>query len=99
SPDGFLTILDRLSTKPEDAVFVGDDPRADIAGASAIGMKTIHVQVSGEELPIDRKTGLRMLKDVPQIADLLVPERTAKPIDGGVGLRAPGRAWSLKPGA
>lgn len=73
--EAFHTILEKLQTPPDAAVFVGDDAMTDIAGAAAIGMKTIHVQVCGDESPIDRKSGIRALQEVPEIADRLVPEQ------------------------
>lgn len=40
-PDSFLAILGELNTTPEQAVFVGDHPVSDIAGAQAVGMRAI----------------------------------------------------------
>jgi putative hydrolase of the HAD superfamily len=40
-PDSFLAVLDRLGVKPQESVFVGDNPQADIAGAQAVGMTAI----------------------------------------------------------
>ena len=37
----FLRAVRRLAVEPEDCVFVGDSPDADILGARAVGMKTI----------------------------------------------------------
>src|SRR4030095_11938230 len=37
----FHRALDRLNTKPAQAVFVGDHPEVDVAGARAAGMQTI----------------------------------------------------------
>jgi putative hydrolase of the HAD superfamily len=37
----FHRALERLNTEPERAVFVGDDPEVDVAGARAAGMKAI----------------------------------------------------------
>lgn len=41
SPRPFLRALSALEVGPEDAVFVGDDPIADIAGAANVGLTTI----------------------------------------------------------
>jgi len=41
SDEIFEIALYRLSVKPEEAIFVGDDYEADIVGAKKIGMKTI----------------------------------------------------------
>jgi putative hydrolase of the HAD superfamily len=40
-PDAFLTTLAGLGVSPEAAVHIGDYPRTDIAGAQAVGMRTI----------------------------------------------------------
>lgn len=40
-PEIFLRAATRLAIAPEHCIFVGDNPRADIAGASQVGMKTI----------------------------------------------------------
>lgn len=45
-PRAFHHALARLRTAPGEAIFVGDDPVSDIAGAQAVGM--IAVQVGGE---------------------------------------------------
>jgi len=79
-PMVFHAILDRLKTTPDGAVFVGDDPEVDIAGASAIGMKTIHVIT---HWPMYRDCGaagcgihVEQFELVPAIANQLVPIRT-----------------------
>jgi HAD superfamily hydrolase (TIGR01509 family) len=40
-PDSFLAVLTELGTSPQESVFVGDNPQADIYGAQAVGMATI----------------------------------------------------------
>lgn len=46
-PLPFLRALDCLGVTPRRAVFVGDNPRKDVAGPAAIGMRTVRVR-SGE---------------------------------------------------
>ncbi|MDF2957478.1 MAG: FMN and 5-amino-6-uracil phosphatase YigB [Candidatus Alkanophagales archaeon MCA70_species_1] len=48
-PRIFLKALAALGVSPADAVFVGDRPQEDIAGARAVGMKTILFQPQLEE--------------------------------------------------
>jgi putative hydrolase of the HAD superfamily len=79
APAGFRAALERLNVEPSRAVFVGDDPRTDIEGAAAIGMKTIHVvSYCGEDehcwAPSCR-IHVRRLDLVPAVADELVPAR------------------------
>jgi putative hydrolase of the HAD superfamily len=40
-PKQFLSTLDRLETRPENAAHIGDLPETDLAGARGVGMKTI----------------------------------------------------------
>ena len=80
APSAFRAALDRLNVKAASAVFVGDDPRTDIEGAAAVGMKTIHVTSYFGE---DERCGaagcrihVRRLDLIPAIAEQLVPVRT-----------------------
>lgn len=43
----FAAILDALSTTAEEAVYVGDDPEIDVAGAAAAGLHTVQVIAPG----------------------------------------------------
>ncbi len=40
-PEPFCTILEQLGVRPEEAVFVGDSIKHDIAGAQNVGMRTV----------------------------------------------------------
>jgi putative hydrolase of the HAD superfamily len=80
APSAFRAALDRLNVKAASAVFVGDDPRTDIEGAAAVGMKTIHVTSYFGE---DERCGaagcrihVRRLDLIPVIAEQLVPAGT-----------------------
>jgi putative hydrolase of the HAD superfamily len=73
-PASFYAVLHRLNVVPARAVFVGDDPAADIAGAARIGMRTIlfagvHSAVEPELMP---DAWAMSMHDVPRAADLLV---------------------------
>jgi HAD superfamily hydrolase (TIGR01509 family) len=50
SPAIFARALDRLGVGPAEAVFVGDNPREDILGAQAAGMRAIWVR--SQEFPL-----------------------------------------------
>lgn len=43
----FNIALDRLSAQPEEALYVGDNPEVDLAGAEAIGMAAVLVDRDG----------------------------------------------------
>jgi putative hydrolase of the HAD superfamily len=74
SPRPFLDACRRLAVDPARAVFVGDDLSADIAGAAAVGMKTIwlaprHRRGSDPRADII----VHALADVPAAARRLLP--------------------------
>lgn len=79
APQVFRAALQRLNVRPERAVFVGDDRQADIDGASAVGMKTIHITVHRPADPPcdDSCHGVHAgrLGLVPELAERLVPVR------------------------
>ncbi len=61
APEAFHHILRRLETAPERAMFVGDDPRWDVAGPRAIGMEAVLIERNGpgefdltDYKPVDR---------------------------------------------
>jgi putative hydrolase of the HAD superfamily len=43
-PEAFRALLDQLAVDPQDAVFVGDRQHDDVAGAAAVGMRTVWVR-------------------------------------------------------
>lgn len=73
-PAAFLTVSDQLGVPPERCVFVGDDLARDIAGASRVGMATIHIRRNGRGLR-GRDEGDAVVSgvgDVPAVADRLI---------------------------
>ena len=46
NPEPFLHLLEELQVEPSAAVYIGDDPAADVAGGQRAGMRTIHFQSS-----------------------------------------------------
>ena len=76
-PAPFLDACARLDVAPAQTVFVGDDLRADIAGAAAVGMKTIWIappRLRGAGGP-DADITVHALDDVPAAARRLLPSR------------------------
>lgn len=65
-PIAFLTLLDAVGVAPENAVFVGDRPRDDIAGAQAVGMRT--VLLTGRGVPAYDVTPTA---EIPELSGLL----------------------------
>jgi putative hydrolase of the HAD superfamily len=76
APEPFLETAARLGVAPAEAVVVGDDARCDIQGASAVGMKTIHLLAAGDERgpqpPCRSDATVWSLFEVPAIANGLM---------------------------
>ncbi|PJF23110.1 MAG: hypothetical protein CUN56_02605 [Phototrophicales bacterium] len=65
-PEIFKAALDCLNVTPDETVFIGDNPTADIAGAQAVGMKAI----------------LRVVRRMtPLISGLIVPDAAINTLD------------------
>lgn len=76
-PGIFQMALDRLGVKAEEAVFVGDNPIADIAGAQAVGMQAVFrvtaplpPMLSGLIVP---DAAINSLEELPPILDNWFP--------------------------
>jgi putative hydrolase of the HAD superfamily len=63
----FLHVLETLSVEPTNAVYIGDDPTADVVGGQAAGMKTIYFP-SSQRFP--SLNGLRPDATINQLSDL-----------------------------
>ncbi len=76
----FETVLERLEVGPSDAVFVGDHPEKDIAGAAAAGLRTIWMSQYCLHAAADTADAVaHRLGDVPAIAERLLEERHVAP--------------------
>ena len=65
-PAPFLAALAWAGCHPDEALFVGDDPRRDIAGAAGVGMATCWIS-AGRSYP----PGVRLPdRSIPRVADL-----------------------------
>ncbi len=69
-PEIFLRTLSRMGLGPRDALFIGDSPALDVAGAKGVGMdvawvnrdgKTLHDGIPAPDYTISRITELRQL--------------------------------------
>jgi HAD superfamily hydrolase (TIGR01509 family) len=73
-PEPFLEVLRLLGAEPRECIFVGDNLHADVGGASALGMRTVHVREwLGGALPSDVDDaygGPRPDRVVDRLADL-----------------------------
>ncbi|MHB9034853.1 MAG: HAD family hydrolase [Anaerolineae bacterium] len=67
APQPFLRALETLRVKPEESVFIGDDPRWDLAGPRALGMPALVLDRAGTlDLP-----GERVIHSLSELADML----------------------------
>ena len=76
-PSIFTKALDCLGLEPEEVVFIGDNPIADIAGAQAAGMRAVlRVTVSRKPLLSDTvipDAAIKSLQELPDILDQWYP--------------------------
>ena len=75
-----IDLARRLGVPPARAVFVGDDPVTDIAGARQVGMPTIRVVRPGEqvwEAAIGADAVIESMDEVPETAAGLIDGRRA----------------------
>jgi len=82
-PEPFLAALEALGAEPRECVFVGDNPAADVAGAAALGMRTVLTREwHGGALPTDLEAGggapapdlaVDRLADLPAALESLAP--------------------------
>lgn len=72
----FTGALERLGTTPQETIFIGDNPDADIAGALSVGMKAV-LRVSNRAAANGAFTSyqprLRSLEQLPEILDEWYP--------------------------
>ena len=72
----FIEALDRLGASPQEAVFIGDNPEADIAGALAVGMKAVlrlSDRAEAQGAVASYQPRLRSLAGLPAILDEWYP--------------------------
>ncbi len=67
----FQTFCDKLKLKPEQCLYVGDDPVYDVFGASEAGMQTVWVNRESISWPEDLKPAQAEISDLYQLTELL----------------------------
>ena len=81
--DAFEAVRARLAVASARTVFVGDDPVADIGGASAVGFHTIHLSDTARQWPAgvpEPDARVWSLESVPRIAERLLARREAQDV-------------------
>jgi putative hydrolase of the HAD superfamily len=76
-PEIFHRALRRLAVAPRDAVFVGDNPEADVHAAKAVGMQAIWMRDSYWPEPASADAVITKLCELPDVVDGLSKGRHA----------------------
>jgi HAD superfamily hydrolase (TIGR01509 family) len=66
----FQAALDPLGVDPSDALHIGDQPRSDVAGALATGMRAVLLDRYGRHDPAD--VGVPVVRDLGALVDLVL---------------------------
>ena len=66
-PELFSRALGQLNVMPEEAVFVGDNPEADIHAAMSVGMKAVWMEDPYWPAPSDAAASISELRELPEI--------------------------------
>jgi FMN hydrolase / 5-amino-6-(5-phospho-D-ribitylamino)uracil phosphatase len=75
-PRAYVSLADALTLKPEEILFVGDEPHADVIGPRAVGMQTVWVNRGGGEWPDGLPTANATVADLAELVTLLTFERS-----------------------
>jgi FMN phosphatase YigB (HAD superfamily) len=78
----FHCVCDELSTRPDEALHVGDSQRTDIAGAQAAGMLAVHF-LGANDRDAAVSTGdalIRRFEELPIVLDTLVRATDSRPV-------------------
>jgi HAD superfamily hydrolase (TIGR01509 family) len=67
----FEVLLRVLGTPPEHSWYVGDDPRGDVAGAHAAGMRTVWIDWERKEYPADVPPPTHTIRTFDELLPLL----------------------------
>jgi putative hydrolase of the HAD superfamily len=52
-PRAYKALADALTLRPQEILFVGDEPQADVVGPRVAGMKTVWVNRAGHDWPVE----------------------------------------------
>ncbi len=71
APRAFEILLDALKTVADETWYVGDDPRGDIAGAAAVGIRTVWIDWEDKTYPADVPAPGHTIARFDQLLELL----------------------------
>ena len=75
APEAFYASLKAAGSRPEDAVMIGDDLAADVIGARAVGMRSVHFN---PRAVAHREQVWRTVTDLAQILDLPLTRHSSR---------------------
>jgi HAD superfamily hydrolase (TIGR01549 family) len=73
----FRAALDPLGVRPEEALHIGDQPRSDVAGALATGMRAALLDRYGRHDPANH--AVPVVRSLTELVDAVLAERAATP--------------------
>jgi len=74
-PDAFRAVLDQLGVRATDAIYVGDRPYEDIAGAASVGLRTVHLRhrwFLGDEVRPSGAVPTAVVSDLDEVGRLIL---------------------------
>ena len=74
-PRIFEALLERAGLRPEEVLYVGDDPHADVEGARRAGLHAVWIDRFGRPWPAGLEAPARRVRDLHELADLVDCER------------------------
>jgi len=86
-PLPFRLALERLGCQPDEAVFIGDRPEKDVAGACAAGMRAIRVRTGEWEREPDDDRAWASVATVADACALLRPALVRQPVSTSTSTR------------
>ena len=91
APEPFRLVLSKLGVAPERSLFVGDDPRWDVAGPQALGMDALLIDRTGTNPDAITKAAIGILDEgyrlsgrLPELWDGHASERVVDVLEGQV---------------
>jgi len=71
----FEVLLERTGLGPEEILYVGDDPHADVEGARRAGLHAAWIDRFGRPWPVELESPAQRIRDLHELADLFGCER------------------------
>ena len=72
APELFEMALEKLKMQPQQTLYVGDNPKRDIVGATSVGMPVVYIENKRRPLGPDHPRPTRIISDLTQLDSLLI---------------------------